>query len=72
MKVIIDARGIPREEQFLLIGRAFKKAEAGEIVVLADDDNEKVDISHAARNHGWVLKGIESHGGNYRITISKD
>jgi TusA-related sulfurtransferase len=70
MKVIVDARGISRAERVLLIERAIQKAEE-EIVVLADDDNEKEDISHAARNHGWMLKGVESHGESYRITISK-
>jgi tRNA 2-thiouridine synthesizing protein A len=71
MKVIVDARRLSRAERVLLIESAIKKAEEGEIVVLADDDNEKEDISHAARNHGWILKGIESRGERYRITISK-
>ncbi len=72
MKVIIDARGIPKEKRLLLIERAIEKAEEGEIVVLAEDDNEKVDIAYAARDNGWVLKRIECQGKSYRITISKD
>jgi len=71
MKVIVDARGISRAERVSLIERAIQKAEEGEIVVLADDENEKEDISQAVRNHGWIFKGIESHGESYRITISK-
>ncbi len=71
MKVIVDARGISRAERVLLIERAIPKAEEGEIVVLVDDDHEKEGISHAARNHGWMLKGIESHRESYRVTISK-
>ncbi len=39
-------------------------------MVLADGDNEKEDISYALRNHGWMLKGIESHKESYRISIS--
>ncbi len=70
MKMIVDARGISRAERVLLIERAIQKAEKREIVVLADDDNEKEDISQAARNHGWMLKGIESHEESYRITLS--
>jgi len=70
MKMIVDARGISRAERVLLIERAIQKAEEGEIVVLADGDNEKEDISHAVRNHGWMLKRIESHKESYRISIS--
>ena len=71
MKVIVEARGISKAERVLLIESAIKKAENRDIVVLADDDNEKEDISHAARNHGWILREIESHGESCRITISK-
>jgi len=72
MKVIVEARRLSREQRVLLIGNAVKKAGNGEIVVLADDDNAKEDISLAARNHGWMLKEIELQGDSYRITISKD
>ncbi len=68
---VIDARGLSRAERVLLTGYAIKKAGSGEIVVLADDDNAKEDISHAARNHGWILKGIESQGDSCRVTISR-
>ena len=70
MKVIVDARRLSREERVLLIGNAIKKVGNGEIVALADDDSAREDISHAARNHGWMLKGIESQGDSYRITIA--
>jgi TusA-related sulfurtransferase len=70
MKVIVEARRLSREARDLLIGNAIKKAVNGEIVVLTDDDNAREDISYAARNHGWMLKGIESQGDSYRITIT--
>ncbi len=72
MQVIVEARGLSRAERLLLIERAISKAEEGDIVVLADDDNEKVEIAYAARNKGWLLKRIECQGKSYRITISKD
>ncbi len=72
MKMIVDVRRVSVAEQVRLIERAIGKAEEGEVVVLADDDNEKENISHAARNNGWVLKRIECQGESYRITISKD
>ena len=71
MKVIVDVRRLSRAEQDLLIERAIKKAEESEIVVLADNDDKEEVISRAARNHGWILKGIERQGENYRITLSK-
>ncbi len=71
MKVIIDARGLSSAERVLFIEGVIKKAKAEEIVVLADDNNEKEDVSHAARNQGWRLIGIESHGESYQITMSK-
>ncbi len=71
MKMIVDARGLSRAERVLLIEGVIKKAKEGEIVVLADDNNEKEDISHAARNQGWRLIGIESHGESYQITMSR-
>ncbi len=71
MKAIVDARGLSRSEQALLIERGIETAEEGEIMVLADDDNEKGEIIQAAINHGWMLRGIESHGEGYWITISK-
>ncbi len=71
MKVIVNGRAISRAERVLLIEEAIKKAEEGEIVVLADDDDAKEDISYAARNKGWILKRIESQGKSYQITIAK-
>ena len=47
-----------------------KKAGNQEIAVLADGGKPKEDISHAARNEGWMLKEIESEGDSYRITIA--
>ena len=70
MKVIVDARRLSREERVLLTGHAIRKAGIGEIVVLADNDNAREEISLAARNHGWMLKGIESRGDSYRVTIT--
>ena len=70
MKMIVEARRLSREQRILLIGNAVKKAGNGEIVVLADDDNAKEDISCAARNHGWMVNRIESEGDSYRITIT--
>lgn len=72
--MIIDARGLSRAERILLTGHAIRKAangEIGEIVVLTDDDHSGDDISRAAGNYGWVLRGIESQGDSLRITISK-
>ncbi len=45
MKVVVEARRIPRAEEVMSIGRAIEKVEGGEIVVLADDDHEKGGIS---------------------------
>ena len=70
MKVIVEARRLSREQRILLIGNAVKKVANGEIVVLADDDNAREDISLAARNHGWMVNRIESEGDSYRITIT--
>ena len=70
MKVIVDARRLAKKQRLLLIGNAIKKVGNGEIVVLADDDNAREDISQAAEHHGWMLKGIESQGDIYRITIT--
>ncbi len=68
---VVDARRLSRAERALLTGYAIKKVGSGEIVVLVDDGNAREDISHAARNHGWMLRDIESQGDSYRITISK-
>ncbi len=70
MKTIVDARGLPRAERVLLIGHTIKKGGSREIVVLADGDKAREDISHAARNEGWMLKGVESQGDSYRLTIT--
>ncbi len=69
--MIVDARGLSSAEQSLLIERAISKAEEGKIVVLADDENQKVNIAYNARNKGWLLKRIECQGKSYRITVSK-
>jgi hypothetical protein len=71
MKVIVDARRLSRDDRGLLVEHAIKKVGNGEIVALADDDNTREEISRTARNHGWMLKGIESRGDSYRIIISK-
>ena len=70
MNVIVDARGVSKEERDLLIGTAIRKADTGEIVVLADDEAASEDISEAAGKHGWVLKGQECKGDRYRVTLS--
>ncbi len=70
-KVIIDARRLSRAERVLITGHTIKKAGGGEIVVLVDDDHAGEDISRAAENHGWTLRGLESQGDRCRITISK-
>ncbi len=70
MKVVVDARRLSREERVLLTGYAIKRVGIGEIVALADDDDASEEISRAARNHGWMLKGVEPRGDSYRVTIT--
>jgi hypothetical protein len=70
MKVIVDTRRISMKERLLLIENALNKTSNGEIVVLADDDSAREDISHAAGSHGWILKGIEVRGDCCWITIT--
>jgi len=70
MKVIVDARRVSREQQLLLVENAIHKTSDGEIVVVTDDDSASEDISLAAGNHGWVLKGIEFREDCCRIIIT--
>lgn len=72
MKVTIDARRLSKAERTLLTGYAVKKVGRGEIVMLADNVHVGKDISQAAENDGWSVRGIESQGDSCRITISRD
>lgn len=69
MEVVIDARAISRTERILLVKNAIEKTFDGRIVVLTDDQNAREDISCAAQKHGWVMKGIETLGDSYKITL---
>jgi hypothetical protein len=70
-KVILEARNLSSEARLLLIAYAIPRVDKGEIVALADDEDAIKDISHAARNHGWMAKTSEVEGQTYKITIAR-
>jgi tRNA 2-thiouridine synthesizing protein A len=71
MSKIVDARGLSCPQPVLLALNEIKKTDKGEIVILVDTDTSKENVSRAATSQGWNLKGVETEGTGYRISISK-
>jgi tRNA 2-thiouridine synthesizing protein A len=71
MSLIVDAKGLSCPQPVLLTVNEMKKVKKGEIIVLVDTVTSKENISRAAIAQGWVLKGVESEGTEYRITFTK-
>jgi tRNA 2-thiouridine synthesizing protein A len=72
MSKIVDARGLSCPQPVLLTLNEMKKTEKGEIVIVVDTDTSKENVSRAATSQGWNLKGVESEGTGYRITVSRE
>ncbi|MEW6377943.1 MAG: sulfurtransferase TusA family protein [Thermodesulfobacteriota bacterium] len=72
MSKIVDARGLSCPQPVLLALNEIKKVGKGEIVILVDTDTSKENVSRAATTQGWQVRGVESEGSGYRISISKD
>ena len=72
MSVIVDARGLSCPQPVLLTAKEIKKVNEGEILVLVDTDTSKENVSRAAISQGWTLKSVESEGGGFKISITKD
>jgi len=69
MNTIVDARGLSCPQPVLMTMDEIKKASQGEIEILVDTDTSKENVSRAAANKGWEVKGVREEGEGYRITI---
>ncbi len=72
MSSIVDARGLSCPQPVLLTVNEIRKVQKGEIVILVDTDTSKENVCRAIISKGWTLKGVESEGDGYRVSISKD
>ena len=72
MSSIVDARGLSCPQPVLLTVSEIKKIQKGEIVILVDTDTSKENVSRAAISNGWTLKGVETEGSGYRVSISRE
>ncbi len=69
-EVTVDAVGFFCPEPIVRLGKAIRKLESGDTVVLvADDPTSKIDIPNWAETSGNELLSVEEHGGvmEYRI-----
>lgn len=72
MITTVDARGLSCPQPVLMTLDEIKKVDKGEIVILADTDTSKENVSRSATSQGWKVKDVREEGGGYRITISKE
>jgi len=72
MTTTVDARGFSCPQPVLMTLDEIKKVDKGEIVILADTDTSKENVSRAATSQGWQIKDVQEEGGGHRITISKE
>jgi TusA-related sulfurtransferase len=71
MSETVDARGLSCPQPVLLVMDKLKKTDKGDILVLADAEAAKENVSRAAESKGWKVKDIQEDGLEYRITLTK-
>ena len=72
MSTTIDTRGLSCPQPVLMFMDAAKSKNANEIIVLADNNTSKENVSRAAENKKYTVKDIEQQGDEYKIFLVKD
>ena len=72
MSTTIDTRGLSCPQPVLMFMDAAKLKNANEIIVLADNNTAKENVSRAAENKKYTIKNIEQQGDEYKIFLVKD
>ena len=71
-EVTVDAIGFFCPEPIVRLGKAIRKLEAGDIVVLvADDPTSKIDIPNWAETSGNELLSVAEHDDIFEYRIRK-
>lgn len=72
MSTTIDTRGLSCPQPVLMFMDTVKSGNENEIIVLADSDASKENVSRVAENQNYKIKGIEEQGNEYKITLTKN
>ena len=72
MTTTIDTRGLSCPQPVLMFMDAAESKNANEIIVLADNNTSKENVSRAAENKKYTVKNIEQQGDEYKIFLVKD
>ena len=72
MSTIVDARGFSCPQPVLMTLDKIAKMGKGEIVVLVDTVTSRENVARAAASAGWTVKGIETEGQEFRISITRE
>lgn len=71
MSAMVDARGLSCPQPVLMTMNEIRKGIESELVVLVDSETSRENVSRAAGSQGWTVKGIETEGDEFRLTIVK-
>ena len=69
MSAMVDARGLSCPQPVLMTMNEIRKGIESELVVLVDSETSRENVSRAAGSQGWAVKGIETEGDEFRLTI---
>ena len=72
MSDVVDARGLSCPQPVLMTLNRIKKADVRGLLVLVDTEASKENVIRAAGSQGWCVDKVESEGGGYRLTVSRD
>ncbi len=68
---IVDARGLSCPQPVMLVSKAIKNLNKGEIEVLVDSGTSRDNVSRLAKYSGWAVTVEEQSEGSYRIVLKK-